>query len=348
MSHGKMAMLALGIFGLWESVAFGAAHGFAWYSGSGNRTIANPSAYGYMSRGSSISVVREGTGQYLVRFLGMTSGTQGGNIQVTAYNRNPTTCQVRNWYVGSDGLNARVLCFDNHGVRKDSAFSVMGTRRGVQFHGVFAYAWVNSSAAAPDTYSFNPTSQRIDVERHGIGHTTVSFLGLQSYKKTVPLITTYGSTPGVCQPVAVQDDHTVDFARKVQVLCWDMQGRRRDFPYSIFMGNYTFEMAANYVEIRNPSSSTPYSVPAHYRDLWSTPVVTRNSLGSWTLSAPPPSRYPDLSSTSVQVSPYGFSPTLCAVQYWSRAFRSSHRCWRLNGTAVDFSANVFLFSPDRF
>src|SRR6185436_13705764 len=87
-------------------------------------------AYRFNSSGGDVSVTRDSTGWYMVRFVGL--GRKLGlrdNVQVTAYGSPPGThCKLLSWFTGS-GAGAGDMAVPVHchsgGVAVDTRFTIL-------------------------------------------------------------------------------------------------------------------------------------------------------------------------------------------------------------------------------
>jgi hypothetical protein len=153
------------------------------YAHANNPTGTNyaPPANSSWNPAGAIQVVRNGTGNYTVRFTGLGSRltSNGGHAQVVAVGTGNLHCKVGGWG-GSPDLVVSVLCLTRAGSPADAKFNVLFLLPSPHL----AYAWADQPTASsytPSTfYSSNPTGGAISITRLGTGRYSVTWSGLGS------------------------------------------------------------------------------------------------------------------------------------------------------------------------
>ncbi|MEM9177244.1 MAG: hypothetical protein AAGC67_18675 [Myxococcota bacterium] len=193
--------------------------------------------------GGPITVTRSSTGVYAVDFDGFSAlGSGGGHPQVSAFGLNNGRCQVSSW--GFENVNVR--CFNVLGTPADLAFNVMMTRADLNDEAL-AYVWSTQASLAsftPSTlYAYQTGNGPVAGTRTTTGRYTITFdgFGEQGLGTGMPIVTTYGSQEGVCNPYFWG-------GTSVGVACFDASGvavdRRfnllfvKDFNNTVLEGTY--------------------------------------------------------------------------------------------------------------
>jgi choice-of-anchor B domain-containing protein len=119
-----------GLFVLREQLvpppAVTASLGYAWADQPAAAIYEPSPTYAFNSAGGPITVNRQGTGRYSVRFAGLGGqGTVGGNVEVTPYGTDLVRCKVDGWNSGSADFIANVVCFDPAGTAADARYTVL-------------------------------------------------------------------------------------------------------------------------------------------------------------------------------------------------------------------------------
>jgi hypothetical protein len=96
----------------------GVVRAYAWNSSAGADANLTDSDYTYNRSGGEVTVVHNGAGDYTINFAGLDLG--GGNVVVSSYGGDATSCKVNGW--GSNSVG--VLCFDSAGVAADSPWTI--------------------------------------------------------------------------------------------------------------------------------------------------------------------------------------------------------------------------------
>lgn len=96
---------------------------YVWANEEANPAYDAAAAYQASSTGGTAAIVRPAVGNYLVTLPGQ-AGTNGSNVQVTAYGGGDRRCNVSSW--GTQGADMRVLvsCVNNAGAAADSRFTM--------------------------------------------------------------------------------------------------------------------------------------------------------------------------------------------------------------------------------
>ena len=100
--------------------------GYAWADRPASASYQPPADYTFNSAGGPITVKRQGTGRYTIRFAGLGgNGRAGGHVEVTSYGPGSERCTIGSWSSDAADFVANVLCFDTTGSAIDARYTVL-------------------------------------------------------------------------------------------------------------------------------------------------------------------------------------------------------------------------------
>jgi len=147
--------------------------------------------------GGEVRIVRSAVGRYTVRLGSILD--QGGNVQVSSYGSDATSCQVVSWSTAG----ANVACFGANGAPADSQFSLLAVH--AEGAGSVSYTWAgqpNTASYAPSpiyTYAPGGTAR---IDRTGVGMYAVALSSAIVGSGANLHVTAYGSTPRRCSIIS--------------------------------------------------------------------------------------------------------------------------------------------------
>ena len=288
-----------------------AAFGFVWADQPATASYSPSAGYSFNSTGGANTINRVGTGSYRIEMAGL--GQANGNVQVTSYGATSNHCKVSYWYPLGTILNVGVLCYTEAGVAADTMFVAQYYRAGAGNANQGAYLWADQPSAASYTpsryYSHNSRGGTNTVTRSGVGVYSAQLPGFTLVGGNVA-VTAYGGTSHHCKVSGWG-------VSSVGVLCYDMNGTPVD---SYFTLRYTDHHVANagqsgaYVwDNCGASASCTPSVTYQWHSAGSSLTHTRTGVGQYTITIP---GIASSNKTSVMVTAYGGTNTLCNVQGW--------------------------------
>jgi hypothetical protein len=189
--------------------------------------------WNYNSTGGANHVSHDSVGHYTVTLGGL--GANAGNVQVTAYGPNPSTCRVGYWGTFQPYQQVGVTCRNVSGNFADTSFNlsyINGFGLRGYAAGTYAYFWADQPHAAtyqPDSsYRKSSSTSPPVVFRTGVGRYTVHLLGITTHGGSVQ-VTAYGTGKIRCQVAGIA---TVASPETVSVRCFKPDGTLTDSKYS--------------------------------------------------------------------------------------------------------------------
>jgi hypothetical protein len=202
-------------------------------------------AYQYNSTGGPNTMVRNGTGSYTATIPGLTK--KGGNVQVTAYGKNPARCKVSDWSASDSGTSANVLCFDGTGVAADEKFTLAYTigvpmglwnykhdKGNTHYGDSGAYAWADQpdntkTYRPPHAFNYNGfDTGRLTVAWQQTGNYLVTLRGVEDLGAAGILVTANGDGNTTCSA-----GNTNEGYNPVEVNCFDQNANPVDSEFSV-------------------------------------------------------------------------------------------------------------------
>jgi hypothetical protein len=337
--------------------ALAAEEGYAW-AWAGNPTGSYTPSYAYNSRGGTLYVVNESTGNYRVDLTNFSGGA--GNVLVSAYGAGGERCKVRTWYAtAANTLSLFVRCHDVAGNLANTRFTVLytsllTTTAGGQWG---AYLWASNPTAShtpPSSYQWNANGSLSTVSWGGTGVYYASLTGLSTVYPSSVQVTAYGEDSAYCK---VSSWGAGGGNVNVTVRCFAANGQPANsrFTLSFFTSAPTLWAPTGYVWANDKLSSsyTPYTW-FQKNAQGGTNTAGRYGQGSYWV------HYPHFKSTSLtawgwnasstaQVTAYGEGPEYCKVGSWWETATGSQveiACFNPGGTPADTQFNQAFMNND--
>lgn len=227
----KKLVLLLGAIMAYTTVA-SAQRGLAWaWIRVSGTTPSVGSGYTYNSGVGAITVVRNSTGVYRVRFAGL--GMTGGVVHVTAYGGNHY-CNSEGWFTAGTTLDAGVSCFNPSGGAADGSFTVRfyrESRASTAWSG--GYVWADQKSASSYSpsaeYQWNSKGFTNTITSPSIGRYVVSFPGLGPLPNGGSVMVTGYQSTARCKPTSWGGASTVT----VYVSCDSPAGNAVDSEFTV-------------------------------------------------------------------------------------------------------------------
>ncbi len=204
---------------------------FAWANNAANGTYTPTSNASYNGSGGAIIAMRNGTGQYTMRFQGM-GGYPVSHVQVTAYGFN-VRCQVRDWAAIGADLIVSTLCFKASGTPVDSLYTVLLVGYPGENTG---YAWaMNHDVASytPDPRFSGNLEGAITASRSGVGTYQMQFDGLGGETAGgMVVVSTYGADFANCN-ISGWVSYFANFTTRTS--CFNQAGNPMDSRYTVLV-----------------------------------------------------------------------------------------------------------------
>jgi hypothetical protein len=320
--------------------AAGGTFGYVWASQPTASSYTPERAWQANSAGLVNTIVRTGTGNYVVTFPGVARSRNAGTVNVTAYGDLRTTyCNNAGWGPnGTGGVDVVVLCTDTNGNAADAQFNV--TYAVPQAKGKLGYVWADQPTAGyytPNTYAqFNTTGGVNTVNRVGTGSYIVRLPGLGAAGGTVK-VTSFGAIPNRCK-VAWWGPDGLD--QRVGVYCYSATGLPADSLFTMTYANARnlLGSGSDYGYAWADKPATPSYTPAA-ASAKSKPggpiVITRTATGRYLVE------FNGLGSgvvSDVQVTSYGGGASECRVIKWlgnGVGQAATVTCYEGDGTPAD-------------
>jgi hypothetical protein len=291
------------------------------------------SKYSANSTGARNTIVRNGTGDYVVTFPGLAAiSANGGTVDVTGYATNGS-CDVAEWLTVGSAVSATILCFAPGGTAQDSEFDVVFASAGTSTPSNLSYLWADQPTSASYTpnsvYQFNSGGSTDTITRISTGHYTVAIPDIGLNAGTVK-VSAYGDEGVSCDVGGWGGSPTLD----VSVLCTHVSGSPVDSYYSMTWVNDSSLLAATtgdwgYVWANEPTTSSYTPDPSYQSNSsGATNTVARSGVGVYEVD------FPNLGKKKgdVQVTGYG-SGAVCNFSGWT-------------GSAVDVSCYNAAGAPE--
>ena len=164
-----------------------------------------------------MSVSRNAVGSYSVTLGTVLNG--GGHVQVTAYGKGNSYCNVVSW----GKYTAKVRCFDNNGRATDSRFSALALSPGAIEP--MAYAWADNPNSArylaSTVYAHSDKTSSVSISRSGTGAYAVEVGPMFGQRGGNVQVSTYSNSNENCKVYSWANT-------TVHVRCYDAVGRPVD------------------------------------------------------------------------------------------------------------------------
>lgn len=225
----------------------------------------------YNSTGGGASITHGSTGQYVVKFPGL-SGAATGNFQVTpVYTSNaPSICDLEDLGTSGTTLELLVGCWDLSGNPRDSDFTLSVTKPTAAPRGALAY-----TADLKPSMSYIPSGQ---LQYNSAHHNNkITHLGTGQYKVTMPgvgttgttgtaKVTAYSGTGGSCQ---LKSWSGTSAGEVIYVSCYSSGGSLADTAFGLVYAKSNNIMGQNPLIDANaldakPTSATAFSPVVQY------------------------------------------------------------------------------------
>jgi len=244
----------------------------------------------FNSSGGDITVRRDSTGWYSVRFAGLSRKPgQRDNVQVTAYGApSGTHCKLMTWSNGGDDLVVPVHCHlpGLDGPAVDARFTILVTgARAFDLSTPFAFGTrlPSTEFIQLDTSvtSFNSVTGHISFGRSAIGVYNFDFPGVGGAPRRAFLATSINPSPVRCRP----QNYDLSLSR-LQAGCYRGDGVANDNQVSVMWftrgrvgRRYGYASAVN-VAAASPANDTLFTASSS-----NGPITTRRiATGQWTVS----------------------------------------------------------------
>jgi hypothetical protein len=264
--------------------------------------------FAFNRSGGAITITRQGTGTYTVRFAGLSAvlGSKS-TVHVTGFNLDNSYCKPANQKLLSDVVH--IKCFSPaSGGPTDTYYSVYITRKYGSLAFAFADKLTSTDYAPPASASHNP-SGAIRVFRSGVGTYAVRFAGFGS-----KLTSNGGHAQAVAIGTGAQHCSIGGWGGSpdltVNVRCYSRDGVPKDVKFNLFFATPSPNLA--YAWADQPATAS-YSPSTYYRSNPSggAVTITRFALGRykvvWSGLAP-------TDGGDVQVTAYGPGNIVCKVE----------------------------------
>ncbi len=314
------------------------------------------SAYRYTSSGGPISVTRDSSGSYSVRFAGLGRGPgQRDNVQVTSYGGAAMYCKPAGWDGTGPDLVVQVRCWSAAtAVLADSRFTVLVV--GAQAFGPstpvgFALSFADTGAVLLDTSvtARNSTSGHVEVGRVAAGSYSVAFPGLGQASVGGPVaiqVVPVGQGQRRCGVLAVDRSPS---ASGIGVYCVRPAGVMDDSPFSVLWLTRGRPMLRyGYASAQNLSSMVDYAPdPAFASNSSGGPIAARKTgTGQYQVVFGGLARPPGATET-VQISPFlGAGEHFCSISSWGNTGASdltvTLACFDRTGAPADATFNLLV------
>lgn len=230
-ASGNAADAQFNLLYQWEGAPFGSHDKGLAFLWEGNPKAAHheaESAYSFNSTGGTNSITRNGVGDYIALFPGLTKA--GGNVQVSAVALHPTAirCKAAGWSTNSTGTRVHVLCFGSGGPVNSwfSASYSIGTP--VVHSGLGAYAFAdktNSTSTYQPAPQYNGySSAEVMAEKAGAGKYDVMIPGANGLSTSTVLATSVGNNSGYCN---------ISSANPIEITCYKQGGTPMGSKFSL-------------------------------------------------------------------------------------------------------------------
>jgi hypothetical protein len=317
--------------------------GYVWADNPTSASYTPDSSYQANSKGHTDTITRSGVGLYQVVFPGLSTSTNGGTVNVTAYGTGDQSyCGVVNWgTTGARGIAVNIRCADTTGALVDSFFdATYSVKSPTARH--YGYVWANDSSSAsytPDLfYQFNSAGRTNTITRSGTGLYAVRLPGLAGNNGTVK-VTTYGPDSTRCQ-VEGWGSSGNGRAEIVSVDCFDSAGSPVDAEYTMTFANRVNLLGTTrgygYAWADQPSAAS-YTPSGVYSD--SKPsgaiTITRSNTGLYDVVF---SGVGTQVRSDVQITSYGGNSNECRVDSWGSSGSGQDvgvECYDTAGNPID-------------
>jgi hypothetical protein len=249
--------------------------GWVWANQATVASYTPDPAHQYNNTGGTSTVTRSAMGVYQVTFA-LLGGVHGGNVQVTARGPGSAHCKVNGWQNTAPAVTAEIRCFAGS-TPADSEFlaSFEATDRADS-----AVAYAHYDPPATPMVSVTPDPAR-----------AWNVTGIYTPTHSVLLA---GPVSGFAMENVTADSSGPEFCgfSVNRVTCWDASGAPVDIPFSYVkgLGRVPASRKGAYaVYDPAPGSTVSPITPTSQFDSFSTAspmVVTRASIGSYTVSVP--------------------------------------------------------------
>ena len=189
--------------------------------------------YAANAGGSPVAVTRNSQGSFSVRFPGLVTGSNRGNVQVTSKGAAGEQCKLGGWSVSNGALVANVRCFAANGRLADARFSllaVVGSKPGNTVGYTLTKVPGNASHTPSGTVSQSPGA--VAVQRTGTGTYSVRFGGFGATRGGTVQVTAVGLDSNWCK-VRNWGAGKTDFS--ANVLCFRASGQPADSAFSMLV-----------------------------------------------------------------------------------------------------------------
>lgn len=116
------------LVGIAPTCSYAAETAYVWGNERSSQDYTPDARFAHNPTGQAIYITRSSPGQYRVQFVGLGGrGSPGGNVQVTAMERNSITCKAETWSSVGVDLLVDVHCFDREGTPSDAVYSALVT-----------------------------------------------------------------------------------------------------------------------------------------------------------------------------------------------------------------------------
>lgn len=157
--------------------------------------------YSYNNAGGPITISRDATGSYQVRFGDMADADRAETVMVSAYGA-AAVCGVESWRDDGADFLVDVYCDSPSGLDLDTRFSVLVIGQGI-LGGANGFLWTSlltADYAPSSSRAWNTEGEAMRVQYDGLAH-QVDFGVLNGQGAGAGYFATpYGGTAGICSP----------------------------------------------------------------------------------------------------------------------------------------------------